>query len=76
MAKRDNQLSALTAFGLVSVLGILVAAPIVAAVFIGRWLDRVLDSGGLVLALAILAGVFSGLYSAYRVLSREVPWKR
>lgn len=71
-----GELTALTALGLVGTLGFLVALPIVGGVLLGAVLDRLAGGGGLILLGGVLAGVAAGIYGAYRVIMREIPWKR
>ena len=66
----------MSALALVGQLGFVVAVPIVAGVIAGKYLDAWLGSSGLILAGMILLGVAAGLYGAYRVLVKEITWKR
>ena len=74
--RRDSQITALSAFALVGQVGFTVAIGVVAGVLAGRYLDRWAGTGGLLLAGAILVGLFAGLYGAYCLLARELPWNR
>ncbi len=67
---------ALSALALVSQLGLVVAAPIVGGVIAGKYLDTWLGGSGLILVGMILFGVASGVYGAYRILVKEITWKR
>lgn len=67
----DSQIKALTALGLLGSVGLVVALPIVGGVVVGVYLG-----GGLVLVGLIFVGLFAGLYGAYRILAKDLPWNR
>ena len=73
---KDSQVNALSALALVGQLGLVVAMCVVAGVTVGMYVDRAVGGGGLVLMGGILLGVAAGVYGAYRVVSREMPWNR
>ena len=73
--KDSSGLSAFRALGLGMELGINIAFPLVVGIWAGRWLDRRLGTGGLVMALLILAALVVGAYNFYRVVARELKWK-
>jgi ATP synthase protein I len=74
--EKESRSSALMSLALVGQLGVVVAAPIVGGVLIGRWLDGRLGGGGLILIAMILLGIVAGVYGAYSMLSRVVNWKQ
>jgi len=73
--KRDKG-GALSALALPMQLGLTIAAPIVAGVWGGNWLDARLGGGGLILVASILLGIAAGLFGAYCLLMKEIRWKR
>jgi len=73
--KDSSGLSAFRALGLGMELGMNVAFPLVVGILAGRWLDRQLGTGGLVMALLIVAALAVGAYNFYRVVARELKWK-
>ena len=58
------------ALALVGQLGIGIAAPIVAGVAAGVYLERVFPSGGLVLIATIVLGIVGGFLVGYRAVAR------
>ena len=68
---RESETQALSALALVGSVGLTVAMPIVAGVVVGVYLG-----GGLVLIGTLMFGLAGGLYGAYRILIRDVPWNR
>jgi len=64
--------SAFTAFGLISQVGLTVALPLVAGTMVGAYLDRRLDTGGLLVVAGVLLGLLSGGYAAWRLLAKEL----
>ena len=71
-----SQQSALRALALVGQLGLVMAAPIVLGVLGGVYLDAWLGDTGLVLIGMILLGVGGGVAGVYRLLAKEISWKR
>lgn len=63
-----DALQGLGALALVGQVGLAVAAPIVAGVVGGLFLDRFLGGTGLMLVPAILLGIAAGIVGAYRVI--------
>lgn len=55
---------------LVGQLGIGIAAPIVAGVLAGVYLEGVVPSGGLVLIAMIVLGIAGGAFAGYRAVAR------
>jgi F0F1-type ATP synthase assembly protein I len=78
MGKPENgsRSSALMSLALVGQLGVVVAAPIVGGVLIGKWLDSLAGGGGLILIGMILLGIVVGVYGAYKMLAGVVDWKQ
>jgi len=74
-SRKDSGPSLIAALTLVTQLGLAVATPIVLCAVLGHYLDERLNAGGLVLALSILLGVASGIYSAFRLIGKVLPWK-
>lgn len=73
---RYPEASALSALALVGQVGLVLAAAIVAGVVGGMYLDRWAGGHGLILVGMILLGIVSGVYGVYRMLARELRWKR
>lgn len=74
--RKDSQVKALSALAMVGQLGLVVAVCVVGGVTVGVYLDRAVGGRGLVLVGGILLGLAAGVYGAYRVVSREMPWNR
>jgi ATP synthase protein I len=55
---------------LVGQLGFTIAIPIALLAILGSYLDGVVHIGHLFLLLGLLLGLISGIYGAYRLLSR------
>ena len=55
---------------LVGQLGLTIAVPIALLAILGNYLDGVVHSGYVFLLLGLLLGLISGIYGAYRLLSR------
>jgi len=55
---------------LVGQLGFTIAIPIALFAILGNYLDGVVHIGHLFLLLGLLLGLISGIYGAYRLLSR------
>jgi ATP synthase protein I len=55
---------------LVGQLGFTIAIPIALLAILGNYLDGVVHIGHLFLLLGLLLGLISGIYGAYRLLSR------
>jgi len=68
--------TALSALALVGQVGLVVAAGIVGGVTLGVYLDRWAGTQGLFLVGLVLVGIGSGLYGAYRIIAKELPWDR
>lgn len=62
------------ALSLVGLLGLMVVLPVVGAVMVGVWLDTRLNGHGLVIAGAIIIGVITGFYGAYKLIMKDLPW--
>jgi ATP synthase protein I len=70
---RYTEYSALRALALVGQLGLVMALPIVAGVAGGVWLDRYLETGGIVLAAMLFLGLAVGAAGVWRILKQELP---
>lgn len=67
------------ALALLGQLGLSVALPIVAAVFLGNYLDRYLGAHGVVLVFALLLGIIAGAYDAWKLIVKVMgtdTWKK
>jgi len=74
--RKESQANALSALAMVGQLGLVMAVCVVGGVLAGVYVDRAVGGRGLVLVGGILLGLAAGGYGAYRVVSREMPWKR
>jgi len=63
----------LAGIGLVGSVGWMIILPAVAGAFLGRWLDRVLDTAHQMSMSLLLLGLGAGIYSVWRFLLREEP---
>lgn len=70
--ERRETLQGLGALALVGQVGLAVAAPIVAGVLGGLFLDRFLGGTGIVLLLMIFLGIAAGIFGAYRAISAHL----
>lgn len=66
--------AALGAMVLVGQLGLVVVTCVGGGVAMGLYLEKKLGGSGLFLVVMILLGVGAGLYGAYRLLAKEIPW--
>lgn len=57
--------------GQVGLLGWMIVIPLLLGLLLGRWLDRLLDSGVLFSAAGVFAGACLGLWSAWRWMHRQ-----
>ncbi len=57
---------------LVSKIGISVALPIMVGIYFGAQLDKKLSTGSAFLIACALIGIFTGAYSAYKLLSKVI----
>ncbi len=76
MPKSDNlpERSALSALALVGQVGLVVALSVVAGVVAGVYLDRLAGTNGKILVGMVFLGIGSGIYGAYRIIAKEIPW--
>jgi len=58
-------------FGQIGVLGWMIVGPILAALFVGSWLDRLLGSGITMTAALTMAGAALGLWLAFRWMHEQ-----
>ena len=66
----DKPIAQFEALVLVGQLGIGITAPIVAGVMAGVYLERIVQSGGLVLVAMIVLGIAGGALVGYRAVAR------
>jgi len=66
--------AALSAMVLVGQLGLVVVTCVGGGMAAGLYLDKRLGGSGLFLVVMILLGIGAGLYGAYRLLAKEIPW--
>jgi ATP synthase protein I len=67
----EGQPSTLRFVGQIGVLGWIIVTPILAGLFIGRWLDHRLGTGIFWSAPLLLVGVVIGGYSAWKWMHRQ-----
>ncbi len=67
--------ASLAALTLAGQLGMSIALPIVAGVWLGQYLDEKLGTTAVFLVLGVLLGLACGGYEAYRVLMKAATWK-
>jgi len=53
-------------FGQIGILGWMIVGPVLAALFLGTWLDRLIGSGITITAAMTMAGAALGLWLAFR----------
>lgn len=70
--KRD----VLRAYGLISAIGMDLAACTVAGVFLGKWLDRLWGTSPWMLLLGIVVGLAGGIVGVVKILQTFGPEKR
>jgi ATP synthase protein I len=68
--KKKQPPSVWGSLALVGQLGFTIAIPIALFAILGNYLDGVVHIGHLFLLLGLLLGLISGIYGAYRLLSR------
>lgn len=57
---------------LVSQIGFVMAVPIFGMVFLGSWLDKALGTGGILLIVCILAGIYMAFYNLYNIVMKNI----
>lgn len=70
-ARLDPEPSLGRRLGQIGLLGWVIVIPLLLGLLLGRWLDRLLDSGVLFSAAAVFAGACLGLWSAWRWMHRQ-----
>jgi hypothetical protein len=73
--KRETTFHALGALRLLGSLGLVMSGAVLLGLAGGAWAGRALGSGW-PLVVGVLAGVAGGGLGVYRLLLRELPWKR
>lgn len=71
MKERDPEPSLARRFGQIGVLGWMIVIPVLAAVILGGWLDRLFGTGITFAAAAIFAGAALGLWFAFRWMHEQ-----
>lgn len=71
-----SSVSGLRALVLVGQLGLVTAVSVVGGVFAGVAADAHFGGHGLFIIFGVFAGTAGGLYAAYRMLRKEIQWKR
>lgn len=71
MLVRDPEPSLGRRFGQIGILGWMIVIPVLAAVFIGSWLDRLLGTGITLSAALTMAGAALGLWLAFRWMHQQ-----
>ncbi|MCI5074568.1 AtpZ/AtpI family protein [Oricola sp.] len=71
MRQRDPEPSLARRFGQIGVLGWMIVIPVLVAVFVGGWLDRLLGTGITFAAAATFAGAVLGLWLAFRWMHEQ-----
>jgi ATP synthase protein I len=59
------------AMGVASSIGFTLAATVVAGVFLGRWVDKLLNSSPWATICGILLGMLTGVWSVYKQLTEK-----
>ena len=67
-----EEFGGLAALTLVGQVGLAVALPILAGVALGVYLDGIVQTGGLIVAGMILAGIVGGVAGAYRIIASHL----
>jgi ATP synthase protein I len=71
MLIKDPEPSLGRRFGQIGILGWMIVIPVLAAVFIGSWLDRLLGTGITLSAALTMAGAALGLWLAFRWMHQQ-----
>ncbi len=71
MLVKDPEPSLGRRFGQIGILGWMIVIPVLAAVFIGGWLDRLLGTGITLSAALTMAGAALGLWLAFRWMHQQ-----
>lgn len=67
----DPEPSLARRLGQIGVLGWAIVIPLLLGLFLGRWLDRLLETGVLFAAALLFVGAGVGLWSAWRWMHRQ-----
>lgn len=69
--RREGELSVARFVGQIGILGWIIVAPTLLGLFIGRWLDRMFDTGIFWSAALLVLGVTLGFWSGWRWMHRQ-----
>lgn len=69
--QKDDGRQVLKAFSMVGTLGINMAATVAVGLFLGRWIDSLLDSRPWATVAGIIIGMFAGLWSAFKIILKK-----
>jgi ATP synthase protein I len=70
-AKQEGELTLAQSLAWMGTLGWLIAVPMVAGMFLGRWLDRELATGVTLASSLSVAGLVAGCWFAWRKVQRR-----
>ena len=71
-ALKNDRIKILQNLSLLSYIGIMIAVPIIGAVYIGNYLNNRFRTGNALLIVCILIGVGVGFLNVYKILIRDI----
>lgn len=73
---KNDKVKILQNLSLLSYIGIMMLVPILAAVYLGNFLDKKFDTGNIFLMIFILLGVTSGFLNVYKIVMKDIKKKK
>lgn len=70
--KREGNTSFWQSVGVMGTIGWTVSIPMLAGVFLGRWIDNRLESGHVFMLFCMLVGLIVGCVTAWRIVSERL----
>ena len=70
--KREGNASFWQSVGLMGTIGWTVTIPMLAGIFLGRWIDKRLDSAHVFMLFCMLVGLVIGCITAWRIVSERL----
>ena len=69
---REGDTSFWQSVGVMGTIGWSVSAPMVLGIFLGRWIDRQVDSAHVFTIFCLLCGLITGCVTAWRIVSEKL----
>ncbi len=73
---KKGNIKILQTLSLLSYIGVVMFVPIIAAVYIGNFLDKLFKTRYIFLLICIIIGVLSGFLNVYKIVMKDIQKKR